>query len=1454
MSHFKMPLEEIVPSQTLLAQMAEHLLQIQAAVCEIRIGRWVRNGSQIRSQMRLYAECHFCNSMIDLDIFLLQICAAFLDPDYLLDAILERFGIKHWFHFGPLNVPTPSCFDMDTDMSMVEGALCLILNLLSSRLHLGLSHQEVIRQEMVALLCIGDRTHSQLVELIPDKPGQTHKIQEFEESLAEIAVYKAPAFENGWMQQGKYAPKDIVWEQKFDPVQVFHRAMQRQDIQSAMNRYSAFISKTTQASSSSNLWPPFKPLRPLPKGSEGILRMLQCKTMHGMLYYIFFQAAQENSNISDSLLYTAVHLTSLALETPVPPPSKGLKPNIILDMECEDVGCQIASRCIDHLETYGKHVKDLHQVEDLRHINAELITTLQKDPDTPIDPQRFTCHDVCVVMACAVHQIMQPPLFDPFLPFMAQVLNSALNNKSNQNEKVAQLQHIQFLLELLPPHRRNLVKKLSSHLVSVSERFNIPTKNLVLVSDDSQPMELSMLLMYLIKYHDWMFRVHSPPLGWPGDILDLDFKSVSMVDSIRHSVGVILPPEPMDTTRAETASEGSTSVPSQVPGTSSSSRPLSQFLDDTPAFRTLVQEFMAITEAPESVARSLLITCGGNLELAINMHLNMEDTLPVLPDNSSQSSSTERPVHEESAGSKEEVQPKALNESILSILWKIKTSFASSSSSSSSVGDGSYYINKLIEQARTSTPGNAAVVASLTSAVSKDVEEEKSAGDDLDEAARTALRRKQARERQQKLLAEFASKQKSFMEQALKRDPDALDDVSMDVDAPPDTSETNNDKTYECVICGEASPSTEERPVGLVTLLQPSAVLKHRSLRKQNTSASNEPFQATNCGGFVKTRFNALIKLFPKDESIDALSAGCEGGIHAQTCGHYLHVDCQQSYLKSLQEEEAAQLHHTQSFSPRNGDFTCPLCRQLSNCVLPEIPLLIMPSQGNQKHMGHIDCLHLQRETLRKYFQNSFTKLTASALNFSVLGASIKTVVEIASMLGTNGEIPKSERPFELLYRTIRTNLELEQVNREARKLSTSRKSCFGSLMRAFHFHCQTLVEPLIPVWSELSDIDIPQEHSKSANNKPPAVPLLLRDAPSLLIQMMLSWTSALSLRDFQCLVQLIYNLVFTQGLVHSCCKFVGDERLSWQETGKKALVQKNTQKSLTIDMLLGFVTQTLSSSKLFKEDNLMLGISQSVWSPHMVEQSIRDFCLPYLKIANLISSLCYDTVMPKVETSDQEFQAYAASLQLCTESPSSRDGFSCADCLKWPHAKPLSIIRKWCDSLSSVTRRYDAFVKSQDLLPITHQWQSPKMIQLPERYDLVIQHYRKLKCTTCDTKPDDPAVCLVCGRFVCLQGMCCVSTDEGRKHECVKHSAECGAGTGVFLIVLSSVVIIIRADRVCMWGSVYLDGFGEEDRDLRRGKPLFLSQDRYNRLQEQWFTHSFDHTCKRWKRHMNAL
>jgi hypothetical protein len=46
----------------------------QVCFNEIYSGMWVRNGHQIRGQAMTYIQSHFCNSTIDADIYLLQVC------------------------------------------------------------------------------------------------------------------------------------------------------------------------------------------------------------------------------------------------------------------------------------------------------------------------------------------------------------------------------------------------------------------------------------------------------------------------------------------------------------------------------------------------------------------------------------------------------------------------------------------------------------------------------------------------------------------------------------------------------------------------------------------------------------------------------------------------------------------------------------------------------------------------------------------------------------------------------------------------------------------------------------------------------------------------------------------------------------------------------------------------------------------------------------------------------------------------------------------------------------------------------------------------------------------------------------------------------------------------------------------------------------------------------------
>lgn len=193
----------------------------------------------------------------------------------------------------------------------------------------------------------------------------------------------------------------------------------------------------------------------------------------------------------------------------------------------------------------------------------------------------------------------------------------------------------------------------------------------------------------------------------------------------------------------------------------------------------------------------------------------------------------------------------------------------------------------------------------------------------------------------------------------------------------------------------------------------------------------------------------------------------------------------------------------------------------------------------------------------------------------------------------------------------------------------------------------------------------------------------------------------------------------------------------------------------------------------------------------------------------------------------------------------------NCLRLLNWGgnDAQGRTFIKSWCDEFISSITRCD--MPSKSLLMRRFSWNSPRLLSLPQEYDKIFTYYRTKQCNNCGLTPKEPAVCLICGVFMCMRDHCCKQQEI---FECVQHSMDCGAGTGIFLAVNSSLVIIVSGARACIWGSVYLDSFGEEDRDLRRGKPLYLSGDRYKLLEQQWINNSFDRTVKKWIWHSDKL
>lgn len=83
------------------------------------------------------------------------------------------------------------------------------------------------------------------------------------------------------------------------------------------------------------------------------------------------------------------------------------------------------------------------------------------------------------------------------------------------------------------------------------------------------------------------------------------------------------------------------------------------------------------------------------------------------------------------------------------------------------------------------------------------------------------------------------------------------------------------------------------------------------------------------------------------------LRADLAAAPHTSSCGHVMHAACWQKYFDDVSESERRRYRarHPTSFDVEKQEFLCPLCRSLSNSVVPLIPqyhLLQQPTSSGE--------------------------------------------------------------------------------------------------------------------------------------------------------------------------------------------------------------------------------------------------------------------------------------------------------------------------------------------------------------------------------------------------------------------------------------------------------------------------------------------------------------------------
>ncbi|XP_056610649.1 E3 ubiquitin-protein ligase ubr3 isoform X1 [Triplophysa dalaica] len=1248
-------LDSLLPDQEMLMKIMVHPLQIQASLSEIHSNMWVRNGLQIKGQAMTYVQSHFCNSMIDPDIYLLQVCASRLDPDYFISSVFERFKVVDLLTMASQH--QNAVLDSEQERPMLEGALTFLVLLCSLRIHLGMSDDEILRAEMVSQLCMNDRTHSSLLDLIPENPNPKSGVVpgscSFEEMLSAVADFKAPVFEpGGSMQQGMYTPKAEVWEKEFDPIMVILRTVYRRDVQSAMDRYAAFLKQSGMHTG--NPWPPYKERTPLHPSYRGLVRLLHCKTLHIVIFTLLYKIWMDHQNMSEHVLCMVLYLIELGLD------------NQVQEDKVEEEPC-IEEHCHDSWFPGTSLLSNLHHV-----INFVRVRVPETAPEVERKRERERERET-------------PPS------------TSSENSTYGQNLREAQV------FSLVAERRRKFQE--------IINRSN---------HEASQAA-----------------RPKSSSTRW-------------------------LPP-------------GS---PPQ-----------------------LVTEILEIRESM--------------LSLLVKLH-----------------------------------QKLSAKQNSLSLSWLAEVDPANHSH-----GDGITAIERILAKAATRSRHSKRCLQDICGKVCPPIPPKKNSPGDKKSMDKEE-RRQRARERQQKLLAEFASRQKSFMETAMDVESPESDAV-MDVGS---SEPLDSEVLYDCVICGQSGPSTEDRPTGLVVLLQASSVLGHRcrsdTPKRLPTTDEEQIYPEDTCGATHDVRLSIMQRYFKDSSCLQSVSIGWDGGVYVQTCGHTLHIDCHKSYMESLRNDQVLQ-----GFSVDKGEFTCPLCRQFANSVLPCRPgrcteagawhvpsnksmaTLVKEVEDLQEQLGIFPVSGSVKQKDPILVESNLSKEMESVIK------DIKNTTQKKYMdYGKNPGSPDND--FLFMYSVARTNLELELVHRGGNLCSggasaAAKRSCLNQLFHVLAMHMRLYsIDSAYNPWTRLTQSTQSRE-PEFCDEEHPEVPMLFRDVPSLLIIFILTMPHPLRKEHFTCVVKVLYSLQYTQALVALSIRFSREERRAWSNA---AAAKKNTPNSdKSWEALLGHVISELTKAKdVYDTNSEDSSVSSSVWSPQSIEFSLQKICLPFLRLSCLLQHHLYGDSLPGCPV-DEEFPLLTGCLGLLG-SGQSAGPLSSAACLKW-NINAFDMISQWCSEVMGLSDTPAQL--SVSLLVQDPQWVAPRLLQLPDNYNTIFQYYHRKSCSSCNKTPKDPALCLVCGAFVCLKGHCC---KQQGVCECVLHSQHCGAATGIFLLINASVIIIIRGHRFCLWGSVYLDAHGEEDRDLRRGKPLYLCEERYRVLEQQWVSHTFDHINKRWGPHYNGL
>ena len=635
-------------------------------------------------------------------------------------------------------------------------------------------------------------------------------------------------------------------------------------------------------------------------------------------------------------------------------------------------------------------------------------------------------------------------------------------------------------------------------------------------------------------------------------------------------------------------------------------------------------------------------------------------------------------------------------------------------------------------------------------------------------------------------------------------------------------------QAFDCIFCQESSASQVGSEDGKLLVLPasciPSSVLK----KTQSTVRSLAEFDA----------------VLPH--------ATLEFGVITKGCGHCFHFSCWEQFMKS-----SSTSHSQLVISP--SEFKCPLCNSVCNTIIPlsfGIQYNARVSETNSPPSFEQFLTLISLINNAKYYTRDAIKIaTTFSEGFYIQQGSNSTslytqnsktfkILEKCRQVAYPDVSPETEDPsFPLLSVLSTLNYTLQSKYNELagleqnllKDVSTHQQLVFRSLIHlpiiysALNTHqikcrcANTILQSLLPTSSnsdsKMFDYDAFSLLVNLQLSLPHLISQVVNDIPN----------SSVCLALLPAISQHVFKLLLYYRIVQ-IVMFLNLESISLSQEPD----------GVNRDPL--FKLWSLRRKALPK---IARGAAFSMKALH---EEMQRFLLPFLRSCALFYNLLFGVPLPK--QLDESVGA-SPTVPSTLEVDILLAYLDCPlfmECLTEMFANRPSdeLIKTWFAVNSSSSLVYARDIQHPSLIISPYGG----LIDLPQPYMAILTEASSYNCPVTSGKAENVVKCLICGKCLCI---CCFACIENNKliyqnaqalGPFATHMMQCSNGIGIGIWVKSARLVLLSCrSRVSnqtpqITGTLqsipYLDKFGEHDDDLRKGSPLFLSQE-YIKIKQMW-------------------